>query len=142
MKKERFFSFLFFLLLFSVLVYVSSLAFKLLPSLIKKFKRNELPPTIRVEVLNGTVEDKLAKRVAILLRKRGFDVVFIGNAGSQDFEETIAVERIAEDSKYAKYLAKKIGCRHIIKKIDPNRYLEVTLILGKDCKKIFPELRE
>jgi hypothetical protein len=46
-------------------------------------KRNS---NIRVEVLNGCGENRLAIKVANILRRTGFNVLKIGNATKQDFQ--------------------------------------------------------
>lgn len=101
------------------------------------YKKNS---NIRVEVLNGCGENRLAIRVANLLRKKGFNVVKVGNADENEFEETVVIERRSENLEYARYFAKRIGCKNIGKDIDEALYLEITLIIGKDYKRIFPDV--
>lgn len=97
---------------------------------------------IRVEVLNGCGVNRLALKVTNLLRKQGFNVVTIGNTDEPDFEETVVLERSAENMINARYFAHRIGCRNIGKDIDPALYYEVTVIIGKDYEKIFKEINE
>ncbi len=101
------------------------------------YKKNS---NVRVEVLNGCGVNRLAIRVTNSLRKNGFNVVKIGNTETQNFQETVVIERSEENMKNAKYFAKRIGCKNIGKDIDPALYLEVSLIIGKDYKKIFPDV--
>jgi hypothetical protein len=93
-------------------------------------------------VLNGCGVNRLAIRVTNLLRKQGFNVLKISNTSVQDFEETVVIERRDEDLKNAKYFASRIGCTNIGKDIDPALYIEVTLIIGKDYEKIFPDIKK
>lgn len=102
-------------------------------------KRNS---TIRVEILNGCGETKLAIKVANLLRRQSFNVVKIDNAGRSDFEKTVVVERSSEDTENAKYFAKRIGCKNIGKDIDPALHVEVSLVLGKDYLQYFPDVEQ
>lgn len=101
------------------------------------YKKNT---SIRVEVLNGCGVDRLALKVANILRKRGFNVMKIGNASHESFDESVIIERIDENMKNAHYVAKRIGCKNIGKDIDPALYIEITLIVGKDYRKLFPDV--
>ena len=97
---------------------------------------------IRVEVLNGCGVNRLAVKVTNILRKRGFNVVNIGNTESQTFAETVVIERNDENKRNAEYLAKQIGVKNIGSDIDPALYLEVTVIVGKDYREIFPDVEK
>lgn len=103
------------------------------------FKKNS---NLRVEVLNGCGVNRLALKVTNLLRERGFNVVTIGDTDNQYFEETVVIERRDKDMKNAKYFAKRIGCKNIGKDIDSALYLEITVIIGKDYKKLFPDVEK
>ena len=98
--------------------------------------------TLRVEVLNGCGENRLALKVANVLRRRGFNVVKIGNATQSDFEKTVVIERSSDDYSNAKYFARRIKCKYIGKDIDPALHLEVSLILGLDYSRYFTDLSE
>jgi len=100
-------------------------------------KRNS---SIRVEILNGCGESRLGIKVANLLRRQGFNVIKIDNAGRSDFERTVVIERRSEESENAKYFAGRIGCKNIGKDIDPALHLEVSLILGQDYLEYFPDV--
>jgi hypothetical protein len=97
---------------------------------------------MRIEVLNGCGENRLAIKVANILRKQGFNVVRIGDAHKTDFEETVVVERDDENMKNAHYVADKIGCKNIGKDIDAALFLEVTIIIGRDYEKIFSDIEK
>jgi len=97
---------------------------------------------IRVEVLNGCGVNRLAIKIANILRKKGFNVVRIGDANKKDFEETIVIERGDDNMKNAKYFADIINCENIGKDVDTALFLEVTIIIGKDYKEIFPDVKE
>ena len=102
-------------------------------------KRNS---NIRVEVLNGCGEKRLAMKTANILRRMGFNVVKIGNATSRDFLNTVVIERSREDTENARYFAKVIGCKNVGKDIDKALHLEVSLILGQDYTKYFPDVEK
>ena len=97
---------------------------------------------LRVEVLNGCGVDRLALKVTNHLRKKGFNVVKIGDTKHQDFDETVVLERALEDLANAKYFAKQIGCKNVDKDIDQALYIDITLIIGKDYKKIFSDVEK
>jgi len=102
-------------------------------------KRNS---NVRVEVLNGCGETRLAIKVANILRRTGFNVVKIGNATRQDFQESVVIERNREDLQNANYVADRIGCKNIGKDIDPALHLDVSLILGRDYIEFFPDVEK
>lgn len=137
-RGMRFFPFFFVILLLAVSVYVLSALFRILPSILRS---NEDYLPIRVEVLNGCGAPKLARGVSWELRRLGFDVVWVGDAQKTDFDESVVVERRSKHSVNAKRLARKIGCKKILKDIDSTLYLEVTLILGSDYRDLFPQLK-
>ena len=103
------------------------------------YKKNA---NMRVEVLNGCGVNRLAIKVTNILRKKGFNVVQVGNTKNQDFEETVVMERSDENMVNANYFAKQIGCRNVDKDVDPALYIEITLIIGQDYKKIFADVEE
>ncbi len=103
------------------------------------YKKNA---NMRVEVLNGCGVNRLAIKVTNILRKKGFNVVQVGNTKNQDFGETVVMERSNENMVNANYFAKQIGCRNIDKDVDPALYIEITLIIGQDYKKIFPDVEK
>ncbi|MDH4210091.1 MAG: LytR C-terminal domain-containing protein [candidate division WOR-3 bacterium] len=98
--------------------------------------------SMRVEVLNGCGENRLAIKVANVLRRKGFNVVKIGNATQSDFEQTVVIERSVDDYSNAKYFAKRIKCKYIGKDIDPALHLDVSLILGRDYSEYFADVSE
>ncbi len=97
------------------------------------------PSSIRVEVLNATGERHLARIVSMELRRKGFDVIHFGNA-DDTLDYTIIFDRKSPEKKYAKILARSIGCKRIRFEPDPQKLCEVSIIIGKDYKKIFKDL--
>ncbi len=93
--------------------------------------------SIRVEVLNGSEEDGLARKVTDLLRRNGFDVVNLGNAESSYFLETIVVDRSGRMEK-AQQVAEALGVQNCIQQIksDPYRIEDVLVIIGRDFRKL------
>ncbi len=99
-------------------------------------RKRRLYSSVRVEVLNAAGVPNLARNVTLWLRRQGFDVVYYGSA-REKLDKTVIVERSDENMKNAKLLRDLIGCDEVIKEIDPDRLLEVSLILGKDWKSFF-----
>jgi hypothetical protein len=102
------------------------------------YKRNS---NMRVEVLNGCGVNRLAIKVSDILREKGFNVVKIGDT-ERSYSESVVIERADESMKNVKYFAKRISCKNIGKDIDPSLYIDVTLIVGADYKKLFPDVEK
>lgn len=90
---------------------------------------------IRVEVLNGSGVAGLAAKVTNHLRKKGFDVISTGNADSFGYKITIIQDRTGE-TENARKVADVLGLtdKNIVEQKNPDLYLEVTVIIGKDYK--------
>jgi len=114
------------LLIFAILFAVST--FKNIYDLKKRVK------TIRVEVLNGTSRQGLAFRVSEYLRKRGFDVLYYGNADSS-LQKTVIFDRTDRDCGNARIIKKYLKCGIIAYEPHPAKIVDVSVILGYD----FPE---
>ncbi|MBI2951675.1 LytR C-terminal domain-containing protein [bacterium] len=92
---------------------------------------------IRVEVLNGCGEAGVVDRFARLLRSAGFDVIKTGNARSFSYAESMVLDR-AGRRDYADEVARVLRIRAVIQQIkdDPYRLEDVTLIIGRDHRKL------
>jgi len=90
---------------------------------------------IRVEVLNGCGEYGVAERVTDWLREEGFDIVYFGNADSFRYDETILFDRSGRP-EFAREVADVLGCHNIEKRYDGLLLLDVTVIVGKDWRKM------
>ncbi len=97
--------------------------------------------SLRIEVLNGAGVSKLAQKVAAELRERGFDVVYFGNS-KVEVSTTCIFDRKSPDLKAGKLLEKEIECSKVYFEADPDNLIDVTLLLGKDYKKYFPEIEK
>lgn len=85
----------------------------------------------RVEVLNGSGVAKAGLGLADDLRRKGFDVVYIGNADRSDYAETLVLDRVG-DLRYAQAVASELGVEPAFKQKNEELLLEVTVILGRD----------
>lgn len=95
--------------------------------------RGQAPPgeRIRVEVLNAGGARNAAREATELLRERGFDVVYFGNAGRFDRDSSTVIDRI-ERLGPARLVADALGVRTVLSRPDSNLYVDVSVLLGKD----------
>jgi len=95
--------------------------------------RNLEPPAerVRVEVLNGGGVSGQARVATERLREIGFDVVSFGNAGTFDRELSAVVDRVGRP-ELARAVARVLGVEAVLSEPDPNLFVDVTVLLGKD----------
>lgn len=125
-----------YVLLIVVVVFLGSILYRA----ITKSKREQdlkINQTIRVEVLNGCGVSGIGMKVRNIIIKKGFDVVRVDNARQKDFEETVVLDRASETLEHAKHFARQFGVKNMGKDVDQSLYLEVTVVIGQDYKKIF-----
>jgi LytR cell envelope-related transcriptional attenuator len=91
-----------------------------------------VPPKgrVTVEVLNGTRRQGAARAATRMLRRRGLDVVFLGNADSLADATRIIARR--GDSTRASYVAAALGSGVVVVETDTFRRVDVSVILGED----------
>ena len=93
-----------------------------------------VPPSsdrVVVEVLNGTETSGLARVGARVLRKAGFDVVYLATAPAVD-STTVLVRR--GDVEVAARVRKALGTGKVKSMRDSTRHVDVTVILGPDFR--------
>jgi hypothetical protein len=105
-------------------------------------RRNQLPSQaypvpsgddrVVVEVLNGTSRQGLARVGTRLLRTRGFDVVFFGNAETESARTRVIVRRGSGSGAGA--VAGALGVGELSTEIDTLRRVDLTVILGEDFR--------
>jgi len=94
---------------------------------------------IQIEVLNGCGSTGIAENVTDYLREKGFDVVKLGNYRTFEIESCIIIsrnEKVINAEKVA--IAVGLTKNSIISQINPEYFLDVTFILGKDYKNLVP----
>ena len=92
---------------------------------------------IQLEVLNGCGVNGVAEKFSDYLRAGNFDVVNIGNYRSFDVKHSLLIDRTGNMKKaldIASALA--IDKNNIIQQINKEYFLDVTLVIGKDYKKL------
>lgn len=97
---------------------------------------DSLPARIRVEVLNGAGVDGAAKRVSERLRRMGFDVVYAGNAGNFDVQQSYLMDRSGRPGA-AHAVADSAGIDSLVSDLSPELHLDATLVLGADWTTLF-----
>ena len=86
---------------------------------------------VRVEVLNAGGVPGVAADVRDLLREDGFDVVQWGNASTFDRDTTVVVDRVGRE-EWAEAVANALGIRNVLVEPDPNLFVDVSVLLGRD----------
>jgi hypothetical protein len=92
---------------------------------------------IRVEVLNGCGEAGVMDPFIRSLRASGFDVIKTGNARSFAYLESMVLDRGGR-REVADEVAGALGIRTVIQQVkdDPFRIEDVTVIIGRDHRKL------
>jgi len=98
-------------------------------------RREDSP--IRVEVLNGAGARGIAQRMTDFLRRQGFDVINFGNAENFGYYETVVLDRTG-DRDAAGRVALTVRTENIVQQKNPFLALDVTLVLGRDYRKLVP----
>jgi len=96
--------------------------------------------SIRVEVLNGGGHPGLARVATDKLRAAGFDVVYFGNS-SDPRGISVALDRGGREQA-ALEVAAALGIRTVRTEPDANRFVDVTVLLGKDWPPAPPPVKE
>jgi len=87
---------------------------------------------VTVQVLNGCGEKGLALTITRFLRSHGFDVVEMGNADHFDYATTQVIAR--DDWESASRVRGVLGVGELVSQPDSTLLLDVTVIIGPDCK--------
>jgi hypothetical protein len=86
---------------------------------------------VRVEVLNAAGVAGVAREARNVLQEAGFDVVQFGNADSFDRDSTVVIDRVDRE-EMAEGVANALGIRNVLSEPDPNLFVDVTVLLGRD----------
>ena len=87
---------------------------------------------VTVEVLNGTRRAGVARAATRMLRRRGLDVVFYGNAGAAVESTRVLVRR--GDPGAGRDVRQAIGAGRVVVEPDTLRRVDVSVILGPDFR--------
>lgn len=89
---------------------------------------------VTVEVLNGSRRAGVARAATRMLRRRGLDVVFYGNAEAAVESTRVIVRR--GDSIAARQVRQAIGAGRVVVEPDTLRRVDVSVILGPDFRPV------
>ncbi len=98
------------------------------------------PPSVRLQILNGTLIGGLAHRTAEIFQSFGYDVAAVGNADHQDHDKTVIIDHTGELIQ-AQRVASVIRCSNVenspissgaSQSGGSGLNYDVTIILGKD----------
>ncbi len=94
---------------------------------------------LQVEVRNGCGVAGLASTMTAFLRRRGFDVVEVGDSPPFNQEFTMVYDRIG-DLEAARKLAEAIGIpeERVVQDIDPEEFLDASVVIGNDYATLKP----
>lgn len=94
---------------------------------------------IQIDVLNGCGAAGAAQDVTAYLRARGFDVVEIRNYKTFDVATSLVIDRVG-DTGAAERVAYALGIarNNVIQQINPDYYVDVTVVVGKDHASLKP----
>ena len=87
---------------------------------------------ITVEVLNGTRRAGVARAATRMLRRRGLDVVFYGNAESAADSPRVIVRR--GDPGAGRDVRQALGAGRVVVEPDTLRRVDVSVVLGPDFR--------
>jgi hypothetical protein len=85
-----------------------------------------------VEVLNGTRRAGVARAATRMLRRRGLDVVFYGNADRATDSTQVIVRR--GDPGRAQEVRQALGAGRVVVEPDSLRRVDISVILGPDFR--------
>ncbi len=110
-------------------------------------KREPRKTQTTVEVLNACGVQGLANEITQYLRDHDFDVVNVGNyQGGFDLDQTFVIDRLSLSSDNAAKVADVLGVnkKQVAPQMDESLQLMVTVLIGKDYKKlkVYDRIRE
>jgi calcineurin-like phosphoesterase len=152
--KKNFLNYLLNTVIIILIAVVGYLTFSLVTNSVKSNKpnvqitdtnkvTNQPNLTAQVDVQNGTNEQGVASKFTEYLRKKGYDVVEMGNSKYKDMEKTTIIDRKG-DKKIASSVAAALGVseNNISQQVNKSLYLDVTVVIGKDFKNLKPYLEK
>lgn len=86
-----------------------------------------------VQVLNGTNLGGMAGTIREFLMDKGFDVVDVGNASEQNFDETLVVYRNPDWTGKTR-LEKSLAFPKTMILENPSKLVDVTIFVGRDIQ--------
>jgi LCP family protein required for cell wall assembly len=87
---------------------------------------------VRVEVWNAAGVNKLAEKVVWILRKHGYDVIDWGNFSVR--QKKTLIKDLTGDLQASQKISDILGCGEVITRYNEKRLIDISVILGEDCK--------
>jgi len=97
------------------------------------------PRVLQIDILNGCGTSGVGAKFTDYLRLNGFDVVETKNYKSFHVPQTLVVDRIG-DLTAAQRVARALGVKegNVIQQINPDYFVDVSVIIGKDFTQLNP----
>ncbi|MEO0198455.1 MAG: LytR C-terminal domain-containing protein [candidate division WOR-3 bacterium] len=137
MKKRLILSIFIILLSVSLLVIFSTSGVRAYKIRKREWYIKNVNPNIRIEVINASGVKGLARKVTVLLREEGFDVIYYAHIDST-IEKTVVVERSDSSLTHARHLAKWLGVKEVALEWDFDKISDCSLVIGTDFRRYFP----
>ena len=94
---------------------------------------------LQIDVLNGCGAKGIGAKFTDYLRAKGFDVVESKNYKSFQISQTMVVDRVGDLSAARRVAAALgVGEKNIIQQINPDYFVDVSVIIGKDYSQLNP----
>lgn len=95
--------------------------------------------TIQIDIQNGTGDNGVGVAFMDFLRKKGLDVVDVGNYKSSDVNNTMILSRSGSKKKALK-VAEILGVseKRVLEQINTGLLLDVTVVIGRDYNELKP----
>ena len=87
---------------------------------------------VRVQVVNATTTNGLARRATRWLRDRGFDVVDVGSTRER-LDSSLVLDRSGHPD-WARRAARAMGGARVEARPDSSRYLDLTVLIGRSWR--------
>ncbi|MCK4339503.1 MAG: LytR C-terminal domain-containing protein [Candidatus Cloacimonetes bacterium] len=95
---------------------------------------------IAIQVLNGCGKSGLAREVRNILIDKGLNVLSFGNADKFAYMKTVLIIRKMNPEKL-ETIKKFLPIQHIYRQIKTDSLYDFVIIVGKDYKKYFNEMK-
>ncbi|MBI2265836.1 MAG: LCP family protein [Armatimonadetes bacterium] len=91
-----------------------------------------LPQEIRVEVLNATGANGLARKVGDILKNYGYQISYVGNAKNPHSQRTRVIDHTGSGG--VEEIARIIGDAEVAEDNRADSSADITVVVGSDCK--------
>lgn len=97
---------------------------------------------IQVEVLNGTSNPGLAKKLSDYLKEKNFDVVIQGNHESQDVKRTFIIDHLGDELALKRTL-RVLGLKpdRVRKENRGYQLTDITIVIGEDYQQLNSDIK-